>query len=204
MQALWRMRPHASRSATAPGSLPISEVPALLLRTATTLGGANVSSLRRQWSELPPRSQSHVLASGAESGGARRISAARIGTFFEYRRAAKRETIDLCHWRGHPTPPLCSSGARLTWLCGNHNHSSSTQCGCVAVADWRYRSGGYGKGGIPGFSAFQNWASRIHSNVRFKSSVECARAVMRLYASSKQCWRPQSSFRWRSFPMPAG
>jgi len=74
MQALWRMRPHASRSATAPGSLPISEVPALLLRTATTLGGANVVSLRRQWSELPPRSQSHVLASGAESGGARRIS----------------------------------------------------------------------------------------------------------------------------------
>ncbi len=58
-------------------------------------------SLRRQWSELPPRSQSHVLASGAESGGARRISAARIGTFFESRRAAKRETIDLCHWRGH-------------------------------------------------------------------------------------------------------
>jgi len=140
----------------------------------------------------------------ALSPAARAESAPRIGTFFEYRRAAKRETIDLCHWRGHPTPPLCSSGARLTWLCGNHNHSSSTQCGCVAVADWRYRSGGYGKGGIPGFSAFQNWASRIHSNVRFKSSVECARAVMRLYASSKQCWRPQSSFRWRSFPMPAG
>jgi len=44
----------------------------------------------------------------------------------------KRETIDLCHWGGHPTSPLCWSGARFTW-CGNEDRTSSTECGCVAV-----------------------------------------------------------------------
>ena len=41
------MRPHTSRSATAPGNLPVSEAPALLLPTATALDGANISLLQR-------------------------------------------------------------------------------------------------------------------------------------------------------------
>src|SRR5262245_55310635 len=57
---------------------------------------------------------------------------------------------------------------------------------------------------LSGFSSSQNWVSRIHSDFRLKSFIECARAVMPLYASSKRCWWHQSLFRRRFFPMQAG
>src|SRR6476620_7822821 len=59
MQVLRRMRPHASRSAAAPGNLPISEAPVLLLPTAALLGGPTLRRCRG--SGQPPRSQSHAL-----------------------------------------------------------------------------------------------------------------------------------------------
>jgi hypothetical protein len=59
MQVVRRIRPHASRSATAPGNLPISDTPALPLPRATPLA---VPTLRRgRGSSRPPRSQPHVL-----------------------------------------------------------------------------------------------------------------------------------------------
>src|SRR5262249_49867242 len=43
--------------------------------------------------------------------------------------------------------------------------------------------------------SFHKSVSRIHSKIRSMSFDECARAAMPLYASSKQCWSPRSSFR---------
>jgi len=135
MQVVRRIRPHALRSATAPGNLPISDAPALPLPRATPLGSARLRRCRGH---------------GAESGGARRISTIAKGAIF------KREVPQRLDLPGKPDPAsdqvtssekrlisaigagiprhLCARQAPASpWLCGNDNHSSSTQCGCVAV-----------------------------------------------------------------------
>ena len=109
-------------------------------------------TLRRcRGSGRPPRSQSHVAAYGAESGGARKSAQTRKARSLSERfpndwicranlnrqsdqvtSSAKRLISAI--GAGIPRHLCARQVARFTWLCGNDNHSSSTNVAALRPA----------------------------------------------------------------------